>query len=389
MLFSTLLFSFHVACTATVASPDATADTGAASSPRDTGEEVGADSSPMHDSSVSLDTAGEGTSGDTAATTDTGTGWDSGEDLSDYDICFENIAGEEGQTGPDYDQFGITVGSHCYGTDQQDIVGIERVVFLGDSVTVGTPPTDPGEFYRSELSQRLATEFGLDDPSTTWEWYNILDGTSLIQSSGDFWSCAKWGARTDDLMQDNSQIEDCFPEEERDKTTLVVMTIGGNDLSALTEGFSEGRSAEDLWNQTFEFMELMREATEWFREDPARFPGGVHIIFTNLYEFTDATGDVTSCPAAGLAGYETITDPALEEMVIWAMEEFMAIAVDNNADMLFLLETFCGHGYARDDPNGRCYRGAGAELWFDMTCIHPNAAGHGVISDMFMAVVQE
>jgi hypothetical protein len=36
-----------------------------------------------------------------------------------------------------------------------------------------------------------------------------------------------------------------------------------------------------------------------------------------------------------------------------------------------------------------CYRGPGAEVWFDLTCIHPNPTGHDKITDMFMAVVSE
>jgi hypothetical protein len=123
--------------------------------------------------------------------------------------------------------------------------------------------------------------------------------------------------------------------------------------------------------------------------DPVLFPNGNYVIVTNLYEYTDGTGEVTSCPGAALAGFTDTSDPALQEMVVWAMEEFMSISVDNGTDMLFLLESFCGHGYNRNDPNGRCYRGPNTELWFDLTCIHPNPTGHGVISDMFMDVVNE
>ena len=68
-----------------------------------------------------------------------------------------------------------------------------------------------------------------------------MNGTSLVQNSGAFWSCAKWGARTDDLMQDNSQVLDCFPLEERTKKTLVIMTMGGNDIASLTKAGLEGK----------------------------------------------------------------------------------------------------------------------------------------------------
>jgi len=254
---------------------------------------------------------------------------------------------------------------------------------------VGTPPTTDDELYRSILADQLAGEFGLSQAGSLWKAVNVFDGTALFQEWGDFASCAKWGARTDDLMKDNSQVEDCMPADKRDQKTLVVMTIGGNDLANLTKGFQEGKPIGDLWTETENYMRWMREAVEWIKE-PGRFPNGVYVVFTNLYEFTDGTGDTSSCPAANLAGFgSAVTDPALEEMVLWSMEQFMSIAVDTQSDMLFLLEHFCGHGYKRDDPTGRCYRGPDAELWFDLTCTHPNPAGHQVIADMMMTVVRE
>ena len=83
-------------------------------------------------------------------------------------------------------------------------------------------------------------------------------------------------------------------------------------------------------------------------------------------------------------------DPTAQwAMIIHVMEQYMRVAVQHEIDMIFMLEHFCGHGYRRDDPSGACYRGLDAELWFDLTCIHPNPAGHSEIADMFLAVVQE
>ena len=317
---------------------------------------------------------------------DTG-GLDTGDARPTFAECFANLGGGEG--GPDYDQFNPVLGTHCQGTDHQDIQGVERVVFIGDSVTVGTPPTAAEGWYRNLLAADLADTWGLNQPGWFWQNANLVDGTVYSQDEGAFSSCAKWGARADDLLRDNTQLQDCFPEDRRGEVTLVVMTIGGNDLSSLTSGFIEGESTEDLWAETHETMGLVRDAVSWIKE-PDRFPNGVYVVFSNLYEFTDATGDTGSCPAAGLAGFgDAVTDPALEEMVVWSMEQFMSIAVDTNSDMLFLLESFCGHGFNYDDPDGRCYRGADAELWFDLTCIHPNEAGHAAMAEMFMSVVEE
>ncbi len=295
-----------------------------------------------------------------------------------FEECFEMFAAE----GPDYGQYSPELGHHCTGTNHQDISGIERVVFLGDSVTVGTPPTATDEVYRNLLADTLADTFGLTPPDDEWR-------TASVVESGDFASCAEWGARADDLMRDDDQILACFPEDKRALRTLVIVTVGGNDLFALTEGFHEGEETEALWEDTHEFMALVRDAVAWMT-DPANVPGGVSVIFTNLYEYTDATGDMGSCPAARYMGFgDAIEDPALEEMVLWSMEEFMSIAVDTRTDMMFLLETFCGHGYHYDDPDSRCYRGPDAELWFDGTCIHPNPTGHAEIARMFQEIVDE
>jgi lysophospholipase L1-like esterase len=292
--------------------------------------------------------------------------------------------------GPDYDQYQPIVGSHCMGTNHQDIQAVERVVFLGDSVTVGTPPTLSADYYRSQLADALASHFGIAAPGPLWKAADVFNGQSLMQSSGAFASCAKWGARTDDLLQDSSQIADCFPQGELAKTTLVVITVGGNDLSNLTQGAIDGKTQQELWDQTSAFVELNRQAIEWFYE-PGRFPNGVFVVFANMYEFTDGTGDVESCDVSGLAGFdEPIPAPdELAQMVIWANEQYLKIAVDYGADMIFLLEDFCGHGFNAGDPAAPCYRGAGAETWFDLTCIHPNPTGHDHLTDMFMAVVSE
>lgn len=305
--------------------------------------------------------------------------------------CFSDIF-DPAAPGPDYDQFAPTYGSHCLGTDHQDIRGVERVVFLGDSVTVGSPPTTPPDFYRSRLADRLAARFALEGPSNTWKRASYVNGTALIQESGDFASCAKWGARTDDLMEDNTQVQDCLPEDLRGQRTLVVLTIGGNDIASITKDGAPGggRSLAEVTLQTEAFVQKLEDAVEWITS-PGRFPNGVFVVFANMFEFTDGTGDVSSCPAASLAGFdEPWTNPQdLEDLVVWANEQYMRIAVDHGADMVFMLEHFCGHGFNHEDPNGRCYRGPNAERWFDATCIHPNPTGHRVIADMFMAVVDE
>ncbi len=302
--------------------------------------------------------------------------------------CFDGLFDGELTAGPDYDQFDPLVAPHCAGTDHQRIEGIERVVFVGDSVTVGTPPHDPSVYYRVVLADRLAQRFDLTPPDWGWWQVDLINGVGLVRESGDFANCGRYGARTDDLMRDGDLMTRCVPPDKRHLRTLFVMTIGGNDVASITQDGIDGASPEDLWAETEEFVGLLRDAMRWVRA-PDRFPNGVSVIFANMFEFTDGTGDVTACPAAGLAGFGAEwEDPTLlADMVVWANEQFMSIAVEYGVDMIFMLEHFCGHGFNFDDPAAPCYRGPDAELWFDLTCIHPNATGHAAIADLFEAVI--
>ena len=57
-------------------------------------------------------------------------------------------------------------------------------MFVGDSVTVGTPPTGTNDFYRAKLADSLAQKFGLQAPDTLWKSANPLTGEALVMESG-------------------------------------------------------------------------------------------------------------------------------------------------------------------------------------------------------------
>lgn len=267
--------------------------------------------------------------------------------------------------GPDYDQYEPIIGSHCQGTNHQDIAGVERVVFFGDSVTVGTPPTQRTEYYRTILGERLIEEYG------------------EIQID----NFARFGARTDDLLQpSDEQLKRAFPDVE-ERTTLVIMTVGGNDLFKWVEMNTDGEPLSAINAKVDEAIGYMREAIEWLR-DPERFPNGVFIVFANTYEYTDGTGDVQSCNAAVSLGIGETWDEAPETLIRFN-EAFMQIAVETGSDVVFMQEGFCGHGFRAGAPEAACDRGHTGEPWFDPTCIHPTPEGHAALADMFWAVITE
>jgi lysophospholipase L1-like esterase len=258
---------------------------------------------------------------------------------------------------PDYDPFEPVMGSHCKGTNHQDIAGVQKLVILGDSISQGTPPTPSNQFYRNVLADKLSAKF----PDLVVE------------------ECAENGARMSDLA---GQIDACFPGVEP-LTTLVVMTMGGNDaVNWATNDLSQEEAEADAEVIAGE----LRDAVATL-QDPAKFPAGSYFIFTNVYEYTDGTADLDSCPTAGLAGLSG-TYYAGATALAKLQELYMEVAVDTQTDMVLMGEEFCGHGYNRDETN-TCYVGPDAENWFDLTCIHPTPTGHGVIADLFELVVDE
>ena len=216
----------------------------------------------------------------------------------------------------DYDQYHPVIGSHCKGTDHQDIFGVEHVVFLGDSITVGTPPTGAEDWYRNRMAGALAAEYGLEAPDWLWENVDLFDGMTYERSSGGFSSCAKWGARTDDLTRSHEQFQTCIPEDRRDETTLVVMTVGGNDLfSWAQDRVGEGMTEEEMWAAAELAVKDLEDSVHWLIDDPERFPNGVYLVFANTFEFTDddSAADFSTCTGADWIGMDVaLHDPGVQ-----------------------------------------------------------------------------
>lgn len=282
--------------------------------------------------------------------------------------CFSDV-GDAAAGMPNYDPYEPVVGRHCAGTNHQDITDVGKLVFVGDSITAGTPPTESEDYYRNVLTALVTDRFG--DVAVA--------------------DCSAWGARTDDLLlEPHQQLQTCLPTTE-DVPVLIVMTMGGNDMMSLLNSIAGGASEEEMQQAVDHYAGLLDDAVAWIRDEQAsRFPAGVSVIFANVYEFTDATGDVHSCDVAEAVGFP---QPTAEQAVMLRQaylsinEQYMQTATRHGVDMLFLLEHFCGHGFYAGDPSNECYRGAGAETWFDATCIHPSPEGHAQIAQMFWDVI--
>jgi lysophospholipase L1-like esterase len=371
-VLTALLLSCSTTNTPTAAGADLGGDEDTDSGrPADTASDTGAD--PAEDSAPadSADTA------DTAVDTGPVTAAE----------CFANL-----DPVIDYAAFDPVMGSHCKGTNYQAIEGVERVVFVGDSVTVGTPPTSTADWYRNVVAADLAARWGLEAPASDWQDVDVIDGVTKVMESGDFASCAKWGARTDDIILDpHLQVQTCIPEDKRSLRTLVVMTVGGNDLMSMLQDLRDGVDEATLEAQWDLGISDLRDAVHYMKDDASMFPGGLFLVFANIFDVTDvaAANDIAECDGAVLIGLDDpLRHPLVAELGRRWNEEALALAMETESDMIFLGETFCGRGYNADDADGRCYRGGSAN-YYDLTCAHPSADGHAAIADLFLATVLE
>ena len=280
--------------------------------------------------------------------------------------CFEDIEDPQ-RAGPDYDQFDPIVGAHCSGTNHQDIEGVERVFFWVIQSPMGRNDLHPvcldnDHFFRVRLANWLSERFDLSkgDPLEweQWEAYSCLyDGLAGLRTSGDFWNCARWGARVDDFMgrvQTNNVPEEeraafcadccagglcgddnrcqrsaastgldgrcgtpdkalfeCVPEGQIEERTLFVMTIGGNDVAEFTKRGGEftmetpeGRAEIEAGYPSIramvdEALIYLEEAVRYMK-DPERFPNGSYVVIGGPFEFTDGTGRVDACQPASI-----------------------------------------------------------------------------------------
>lgn len=274
--------------------------------------------------------------------------------------CHTTVYGPGKLVYVDYDKYGGKMNSTCAGTDHQDIQNPEKLVFLGDSITVGTPPTPGNQVYRQLLTNLAKAQ-----------WPSI-----------EVASCAVNGAQTDDFFAGDNQIPKCFPAAEP-KKTLVVITMGGNDIAAMAKdklSFAAAKAESD------KVLVNMKKAVDWLK-DPKNFPNGSWVVFANVYEYTGLTADLSSCPTGGLAGLSGSWEVGTSALV-QLREGYMKIAVDAKADMIFLGEHFCGHGYKYNDTKSQCYI-PNSSNWFDLTCIHPTPAGHKEVADLFWKTISE
>ena len=158
---------------------------------------------------------------------------------------------------------------------------------------------------------------------------------------------------------------------------VVTMTIGGNDVTAaLAALLTSGDDSKERADFQGYLDEAIAELTK-----PDRFGAGVKVtvFVANVYDPSDGTGDFTvaasgkKCPGA-LSFFPAgkATAPLLDP---WEKIFADVAAKHPGSNVVDLRGKYQGHGVNK------------ADSWFYGDCIHPNAAGHDAVRDLFWSAI--
>jgi len=238
----------------------------------------------------------------------------------------------------------------------------KTVIFLGDSITAGAGAGNDNEDYASLLVNNTNAWPDWDgvDLATRYPGIDVVD-------------VSKSGAWTGTILNNQiDRLEDqiTLPFEGE---VLVVMTVGGNDLQSvlLNPSIVEERLEKTVDN--------WRKIAEYFL-DEQRFPDGSTLLMANVYEPTDAVGQVGDC-FFGLNISSLL--PSLHD----ANMQLRGLAEEAGFSALDLRGTFLGHGFHYSDPTAPHYNEDDPSLWLTNGCIHPNPRGHHEIRAMFWRAI--
>ncbi len=255
---------------------------------------------------------------------------------------------------------------HTYIPDGYAARDPKRVIFLGDSITERYGASDDSQAY---------TALMVENDDQTWPDREGDDLATLFPDLTEVVDVSRGGATTDTVLSSQLGKLDTNMTLPAEGESLVVMTIGGNDIMGLmTSGSS------DYTEPLQDIQDNLREIVSTF-QDPELFPDGAWIYVTNVYDPSDGTGQADECFYGLDLGH-------LMEPMQQTNDGYLALGQELGFSIVDMHGHFLGHAYNGDDPTNEHYTGDDYELWFYQDCIHPNDAGHNQIRRLFMSAIR-
>lgn len=211
-----------------------------------------------------------------------------------------------------------------------------RLIVMGDSVSAGFGASKLATSYPRLLHRALERRTG-----RTVERIDV----------------ARAGATTAGLLYQRDALKTRL-EGPVQGHTLVVMTVGGNDVRKNLDGDLEGELLQDA-------VARLREVDAFF-DDAKRFPDGVSTYLATVYDPTDGAGKTKTCFQKS---------PAPAGVIVTWRDAYLALGRSAKIAVVDLHGLFAGHGVAA------------SESWF-ADCVHPNDEGHRKAADLISALMR-
>ena len=239
---------------------------------------------------------------------------------------------------------------------------VRRVVFMGDSVTLGTLPDNDGfPSYAELLESNDETMWpGGDDLEEVWGNLQVLNLATVGALASEL--------HTEQIPTLHSTLNDMSLEG----GTLVFITIGGNDMENVDSVVGIGAETADVVG-----AELAVVAEHF--QNPAHFPDGAWVFVGNTYDPSGEGDKAGDC-------YEGLTATFMDEELSGYNDRLLDWAQDANFALVDFYGHFRQHGYGDLDPEATAPLDPNPPHWF-ATCSQPNARGHHEIRSLFWDVV--
>jgi lysophospholipase L1-like esterase len=233
-----------------------------------------------------------------------------------------------------------------------------RLIVLGDSISAGVGASSSARVYGALLAEN-------DDGAYPSE--SATDLESLTGGAVEVLDYSAGGATTRDLVRQTNAVERnlTFPASGH---TVVVLTIGGNDLQGSIFGGDPTGEPLDA-----AILAIRRMVT--FFQDPTHFADGVSVYLADVYDPSDGVAHIDGC-------FLGLTLPELVDALFVWRDRYIELGTEMGFAVIDMLGHFHGHAYYYDDPTNPYYDAADPSFWF-ADCIHPNDRGHHEIRRLF------
>ena len=238
--------------------------------------------------------------------------------------------------------------------------GRQCYVALGDSMLIDYYAGGPGWGAASLLYKNL------DDVYPDWKGKDL----STLYPGIKFHNLTSDGATTSTVL--NWQLPRVPTGE--NQPTIVVMTVGGNDLLH-HYGVPEERGVELSYEMKRNLLKIIS-----CLQDPERFPKPAKIYIGNIYDPSDGMGNLEK------EGYSPWPD-GLKVLDHWN-RRIQEVAEEKGLTLVDIHKHFLGHGVNYDDPSGKYYDPKDNTPWLRLV-IEPNARGAHEIRKLFWEKIYE